>query len=175
MSWKSHIVLSGNKLAKCAGVLNKLKHFLSVHILRTLYFSMVQSRMMYCILTWGFDYYKIEKLKKRFVRIISSSKYNAPSEPLFKALHILKIEHLFSQNYSQFVYKFKNCQLPKYASSFQCVLRFLIHDHDTRGDSKVDTLYTRTHIAAKCVRSHLPLLLSDTPENSSKSKSKKRE
>ena len=95
MSWKPHIDLLSNKLAQCAGVLNKLKRFLPIHILRTLYFSIVQSRIMYCILTWGFDYYRIEKLQKRFVRIISSSKYNAHSEPLFKILDILKIEHLF--------------------------------------------------------------------------------
>ena len=54
MSWKPHIDLLANKFAKCAGVLNKLKHVLPIHILRTLYFGMVQSRMMYCILTWVF-------------------------------------------------------------------------------------------------------------------------
>ena len=73
MSWKPHIDLLTNKLAKCAGVLNKLKRFIPIHILRTLYFSMVQSRLVYCITTWGFDYYRIEKLQKRFARIISSS------------------------------------------------------------------------------------------------------
>ena len=56
ISWKPRVDLLGNILAKCAGVLNKFKLFLPVHILRTLYFSMVQSRMMYCILTWGFDW-----------------------------------------------------------------------------------------------------------------------
>ena len=60
MSWKPHIDLLANKLAKCAGVLNKLKRFLQIPILRTLYFSMVQSRFVYCILTWGFDYYRTE-------------------------------------------------------------------------------------------------------------------
>ena len=75
---------------------------------------MAQSRMMYGILTWGLDYYRIEKLQKRFVRIISSSEYNVHSEPLFKVLDILKIEHLFSQSCLKFVYKFKKCQLPKY-------------------------------------------------------------
>ena len=164
MSWKPHIDLLSNKLAKCAGVLNKLKRVLPVHILRTLYFSMVQSRMMYCILTWGFDYYRIEKLQKRFVRIISSSKYNAHSEPLFKVLDILKIEHLFSQSCLKFVYKFKKSQLPKYFLSFQCVPRSPIHDHDTRDAEQVDTIYTRTHMAAKCIRSHLPVILNDTPD-----------
>ena len=36
MSWKPHIDLLSNKLAQCAGVLNKLKRFLPIHILRTL-------------------------------------------------------------------------------------------------------------------------------------------
>ena len=123
---------------------------------------MVQSRMMYCILTWGFDYYRIEKLQKRFVRIISSSKYNAHSEPLFKILDILKIEHLFSQSCLKFVYKFKKCQLPKYFSSLQCVPRSSIHDHDTRSASSIDTIYTRTHMTTKCIRSQLPLLSNNT-------------
>ena len=163
MSWKPHIDSLSNKLAKYAGVLNRLKRFLPAHILRTLYFSMVQSRMMYCLLTWGFYYYRLEKLQKRFVRIVSSSKYNAHSEPLFKALDILKIEHLFSQSCLKFVYKFNKRELPKYFLSFQCVPRSSVHDHDTRGASRIDTLYTRTHMAAKCIRSHLPVLLNDTP------------
>ena len=55
----------------------------------------------------GFYYYRLEKLQKRFVRIVSSSKYNAHSEPLSKALDILKIEHLFLQSCLEFVYKLK--------------------------------------------------------------------
>ena len=107
ISWKPHIDSLSNKLAKCAGVLNRLKRFLPAHILRTLYFRMVQSRMMFCLLTWWFSYYRLEKLQKRFVIIVSSSKCNAHSEPLFKALDILKIEHLFSQSCLKFVYKLK--------------------------------------------------------------------
>ena len=165
MSWKSHIDLLSHKLAQCAGVLNKLKRFFTnIHILRTLYFSMVQSRIMYCILTCGFDYYRIEKLQKRFVRIISSSKYNAHSEPLFKILDILKIEHLFSQSCLKFVYKFKKWQLTNYFSSLQCVPGSPIHDHHTRSASSIDTIYTRTHMASKCIRSQLPLLLNNSPD-----------
>ena len=108
MSWKPHTDLSSNKLAKCAGVLNKLKRFLPIHILRTLYFSMVQSRMTYAISNWGFDCYRIIKLQKRCLRIISCSKYNAHSEPLFKVHDILKIEHLFSQSCLKFLYKLRN-------------------------------------------------------------------
>ena len=125
---------------------------------------MVQSRIMYCILTWGLDYYRIEKLQNRFVGIISSSKYNAHSKPFFKILDILKIEYLFSQSCLKLVYKFTKCQLPKYFSSLQCVSRSSIHDHDTRSASSIDTIYTRTHMASKCIRSQIPLLLNNTPD-----------
>ena len=111
MSWKPHIDSLSNKLAKCAGVLNRLKRFLPAYILRTLYFSMVQSRMMHSLLTWGFYYYRLKKRQKRFVRSVSSSKYNAHSEPLFKALDILKIAHLFSQSCLKFVYNLKKREL----------------------------------------------------------------
>ena len=164
MSWKPHIEFLSNKLAKCAEVLNKLKRFLPIHILRTLYFSMVQSRMMYGILAWGFHHYRIDKLQKRFVRKISSSKYNAHSEPLFKVFDILKIEHLISQNCLKFVYKFKKCQLPKYFLSLQCVPRSSIHDNGTRNASNIDTINTRTQLASKCIRSQHPLLLNDTSD-----------
>ena len=91
--------------------------------------------------------------------IISSSKYNVHSELLSKVLDILKIEHLFSQSCLKFVYKFKKCQLPKYFLSLQCVPRSSIHDHDTRNASNIDTIYTRTKLASKCIWSQLPLLL----------------
>ena len=86
MSCKPHIDTFANKSAKCEGVLKKLKHFLFINTLITLYFRMVQSRLIYCIVTWGFDYYRIGNLQKRFVRIISLGTYYAHSEHPFKCL-----------------------------------------------------------------------------------------
>ena len=84
MFWKTHIDIVANKLIKFSGILNKLKRFLPSYILRTLYFSMVQSRLRYGILAWGFEYQRFVKLQKRFMRIITLSTYNAHTEPLFK-------------------------------------------------------------------------------------------
>ena len=162
MSWKPHIDLLSNKLAQCAGVLNNLKRFLPIHILRTLYFSMVQSRIMYYILPWGFDYNRIEKLQKRFVSIVSSSKYNADCEPLFKIFDILKLNICFDKVVWNLYISLKKCQLPKYFLSLQCVPRSSIHDHDTRSASSIDTIFTRTHMASRCIRSQLPLSLNNT-------------
>ena len=48
----------------CAGVLIKSKHVLPIHVLKTFYFSIIQSRQKNCILKWGFDYYRIENCKR---------------------------------------------------------------------------------------------------------------
>ena len=63
MLWKTHIDTIGSKLTKLSGVLNKLKHYLPEYVLRTLYCSMVQSRLTYGILAWGFYYYRLEKIQ----------------------------------------------------------------------------------------------------------------
>ena len=41
MSWKTDTEFVANKLAKYTGVLNRIKHFLPIDVLRKLYFSMV--------------------------------------------------------------------------------------------------------------------------------------
>ena len=132
MFWKPHIDIIASKLMKFSGILNKLKKFLPSHILRTLYFSMVQSRLTYGILAWGFEYQRFVKLQKRFIRIISLSTYNAHTKPLFKNLEILTIKNLFDLNCLKFVYYYKKGGLPKHFLSFRCVQRAAIHDHDTR-------------------------------------------
>ena len=72
-SWKSHIDIVANTITKLSGVLNRLKRYLPGNILRTLYCSMVQSRLAYGILAWGFNYQRLVKIQKRFMRIIANS------------------------------------------------------------------------------------------------------
>ena len=112
MLWKTHIDIVANKLIKFSGILNKLKRFLPSYILRTLYFSMVQSRLTYGLLARGFEYQRFVKLQKRFMRIITLSTYNAHTEPLFRNLEILTINNLYDLNYLKFVYNYKKENFP---------------------------------------------------------------
>ena len=43
LSWNSHIEFISTKVAKCIGIMNRLKRFLPPHILKTLYFTLVHS------------------------------------------------------------------------------------------------------------------------------------
>ncbi len=66
--------------------MNRLKHFLPETIRILLYNYIIVSHINYCIQAWGYENSSIFKLQKNAIRIISISKYNAHSEPLFKQL-----------------------------------------------------------------------------------------
>ncbi len=115
LNWKSHCDKIANNISRAVGVLNRLKHFLPEPIRILLYNSMIVSHINYCILVWGgYEYLRIFKLQKKDIRIISISKYNAHSGPLFKHLNLLQIEDIWRLNELKFYYKYENRLLPDY-------------------------------------------------------------
>ena len=165
MSWKTHTESVANKLAKYSGILNRIKHFLAMDVLRKLYFSMVQSQLQYGILAWGFDHSRRNKREKRIIRIITQSTYKSHCDPYFKALEILKIKDLFELNCIKFLYNFNKGLFPKYFMYFRCSPRSPIHDHDTRYASHIDTISTRTVMASNRIRCRLPEIINSTTES----------
>ena len=155
MFWKHHIDVIANKLIRFSCILYKLKRFLPVHILRTLYFSLVQSQLTYGILAWGFEHQRFVKIQKRFIRIISLSSYNAHTEPWIKQWRILKINNLFDLNCLKFVYNYNKGELPSYFLDFRYEQRSPIHDHDTRFANLIDSKLIRTVMAQNCIRHHI--------------------
>ena len=155
MFWKHRIDVIANILIRFSGILNKLKIFLPVHIIRTLYFSLVQSQLTYGILAWGFEHQRFVKIQKRFIRIISLSTYNAHTEPWFKKLRILKINNLIDLNCLKFVYNLNKAELPSYFLDFRYEQRSSIHDHDTRFANFIDSKLTRTVMAQNCILHHI--------------------
>ena len=162
LNWKTHVNNISNKVSKYTGILNSLKRILPSYILRTLYCSLIQSQLNYCILAWGFNYNRIEKNQKKAIRIITCSRYNEHTEPLFKALNLLKIKDLFELNLLKFYYKLKNHHLPFYFSSFVVETMNDIHHYDTRSSDLIPANVTRTHFAQNCIRNKLPPLVNDT-------------
>ena len=97
---------------KGLGIMCRLKNFLPTDTLRILYNSLILPHLQYSILSWGFKRGRLEKLQKRTIRIISNTKYNSHTDPLFKKLNLLKLKDLFELNVLKLFYKFKNNSLP---------------------------------------------------------------
>ncbi len=50
---------------------------------------MIASHLNYCILAWGYEDSRLNKIQKRVIRIINLSKYNDHTEP-----NLLKLEDI---------------------------------------------------------------------------------
>ena len=66
-------------------------------------------------------------------------KYNAHTEPIFKALLTLKLPDLFKLNLLKFYYNWNNINLPYYLQSLEIRPRYHVHNYNTRHRTNVCT------------------------------------
>ncbi|ELU11830.1 hypothetical protein CAPTEDRAFT_188638 [Capitella teleta] len=160
LTWNDHIKRTSLKIARATGRINCLKHFLSKKVLLTLY-SLILPHLTYGILACGAKSNDIAKLQKKSMRIITASKYNAHTEPLFKAHHLLKIEDIYKVYQLNFYFKWKNGNLPKYFNSFCCNINRDTHSNHTRTTLTVPARVNH-EFAKHSLRHSLIILLNQT-------------
>ena len=164
LTWKSHAAKVANKISRTLGVMNRLKRYLPLSALKTMYDSLILSQLQFGITCWGVEWNRIFKLQKRAVRIMTNSKYNSHSEPLFKELKLLMISDIFKIQCMKFWYKFKNKTLPSFFKSF-FKYNHEMHDKNTRNRNSLHLFPTRTEGAKNVLRHHVPELLEEFPED----------
>ena len=135
LNWKSHIHELGKKISRGIGILAKIRHLVNSNILSQLYYSLIYPFLTYGLLVWGNTYQTtlkpIVSLQKRAIRIMTFSKPDEHSGPLFKQLEILKLKDLVYFYNALFMYKVHNNLLPKaYDQFFQLISS--IHKYNTR-------------------------------------------
>ena len=147
MSWKSHTHKIANKISRAIGIINSLKNTLPRNILLTLYNSLVLPHIQYSILCWGSNPGKVITRQKQAVRLVSRSKYNSHTAPLFKTMELLNFNDILNLNMLKFYYKLKNNTLPYYLQNI-CKSQ---HNYNTRNSelSNCPPLKVRS---SKCIR-----------------------
>ena len=115
LTWKYHINTLKSKISRSLFALNRVKHILPPDILKSLYFSLVQSHLMYGIQSWRSSIHinKLESTQKRAIRIINNKVYNSHTDPLFRHNNILKIRDLYQFQSALFVHDYKQNTLPR--------------------------------------------------------------
>jgi len=115
LTWKHHINTLKSKISRSLFALNRVKNILPHDILKSLYFSLVQSHLMYGIQAWGSSIHinKIESIQKRAIRIINNKVYNSHTDPLFRQNNILKVRDLYQFQNALFAHDYKHITLPR--------------------------------------------------------------
>ena len=72
LNWSLHIKHIHRKLSRSSYILSKLRHYVNLDTLKTLYYSLIYPHITYCISTWGGASIKpLVTLQKKIVRIIT--------------------------------------------------------------------------------------------------------
>ena len=165
MSWKPHVDMICNKISKYVGVLNRLKRYLPGFILKSIYISLIESNLNYCITAWGFNCGRLKLIQKKAIRIVCNSKYLGHSLPLLKKSGLLRLEDMFKLNMLKWYHKFINKKLPKYFENFDIKPQREIHEHDTRYKDTISPPVPRLHCSRRCLRNYISIIINSVPLN----------
>jgi len=141
LSWRIHIDNLSTKISRSIGLLYKIRPFVNIKLMKTLYYSLVYPYLIYAIEVWGSagntHLNKLLILQKRIVRLITYSDKRQEdysffsSDPLFYIMEIHKIQDIFKIMIAKFIF---NCLNEKNPVNFHSwyILTTQMHKHNTR-------------------------------------------
>ena len=115
LSWQYHVNDLSIKLNRANALLFKIRKHVSLKILRSIYFAILDSYLPYCCLLWAQNYSTIQRiiiLQNQVIRIINLQPRNFHTSPLFKKDSILKFQDKICLENILFVSKSLNNLLP---------------------------------------------------------------
>ena len=134
-------------------------------VLKCLYHSQVLSHLTYCLSIWGLTYPTILQplfvLQKRALRIITNSKFDEHTNPLFKSLGYLKFFDLVKLEIGCFMFKNKN------KDSF---VR-LVHNYNTRNRNNLLIPNHDLTLFKNCINYQGPQLWNSLSDNLTQARS----
>ena len=154
LNFVHHIDYIAKKISKTVGVITKLKHFLPISTLLTIYKSLLLPHINYAITSWGsanithLD--RLLKFQKKALRAACKTHYLHPSLSLFISTKTLNIFDLFEKNIATFMFNFQNGNVP---IVFNQLFRTFesVHNHNTRNKDNLYISKKRTNTAKQSI------------------------
>ena len=151
-NWKAHIKQVRSKVAKSIGVLYKAKQILSYNSLYTLYNTLIQPYLTYCVEVWGNTYQSniqpICTIQKKAIRIVHKVGYRDHTNTLFLRSKILKFIDLVDFKTAQIIYKARNKGLP---ANIQRLFMDREGNYYLRRELNLKHLGSRLNLKSMCV------------------------
>ena len=146
LEWTDHIKFLQNKISSSIYIINRVKNTLPLHLLKSLYYSMVYSHLSYGImhysLTYDYNKKKLCSLQNQCIRIINNKNSYAPKDPLYKRCNILKFDDIAILEKLKFMYNFVHDNLPSALNSLFS-FNFNIHRYNTRNAVNPHTQHSK--------------------------------
>ena len=117
LNWSDHIAHLSQKIITVVGLLHRLKNHLPIKILKTIYCSLILSRLHYGNILWGRAPGNLIQLQKKALRAIVGASYNSHTQPILKKLKLLSLNDLHNTKMLCYYKNHIDKKLPKYISS----------------------------------------------------------
>ena len=134
LTWKEHISYICEKVAKCIGIISKVRKYLNKNTLLDQYYSFIYPYLNYCNEVWGLSCQSymnaLVKLQKRAIRIISGVHPRTHTDPLFTELKLLKYDEINKYLVGRLMYRIYYEDITLFDSMF--MKNEQVHNYDTR-------------------------------------------
>ena len=161
LDWNSHTMKIADKLSRAICIMHQLRKIIPMQIMKVMYSSMILPHHYFGITACGFTCRRVYGLQKNAIRIITKSKFNAHTEPLFRELALLKVNHIFQLQCLNLYYNITNGRTPAFFLSM-FVWNATVHSYQTRHRGDIHTPLNTT-FAQNCIRQYVPRLITTMP------------
>ena len=117
LKWDKHTDHISKKISRAISVMYRLKQIYPHAVLLTLYQAIIYPHFIYGLLVWGSKIengHPLHLLQKKALRIVANQDYIAHSEPICKALNLVKVPDMYTCAVWNFYYKLMINLLPIY-------------------------------------------------------------
>jgi len=170
LTFKNHIAAVTKKVSTALYFIRNAKNLLNERALKSIYYAIFHSHLIYGIQLWSCCndslLNSLYKKQKMAIRLITNSRYNSHTEPLFKKLKILPLPMLCEFFKVQFMQQFTQKFLPT-AILTQWVTNVVRRDNEAhvvlRNDDLLHIPPARTNATAKLPLTSFPRIWTEFP------------
>ena len=96
LHWATHLANLEKKSSRSIGLLSKIRQYVSMHLLQTIYYSIFHCHLIYAYEIWGQNqnnlrFTKLTKLQKKALKVINFQSSDSPTGPLYQENKVLII------------------------------------------------------------------------------------
>ena len=140
LNWSLHINEICNKLKRLFHIFYNIRNFFSKDNIKTIYYTMIYSRIKYGISLYGqagtSKLKRIQTLQNCLLKVLTRNTYRFSTNKLHNSLDLLKVEDIAVQEVVTFVHNYFSNSLPPVFAGYFATLASQ-HERNTRNGSKL--------------------------------------
>ena len=158
LTWNTHINKLKSKIS--SSIVNRVKRQLPHKALKSQYFTLIHSHLIYGITAWGNSSATntLYLLQKKALRLINNKAYASHTDPLFKQEKVLKVHDIYTVFTALHVHDLLAKNLPSSFDKFFPIVNHTQHDIITRQYNNLPQTLARTQFSTRTPYHAIPAL-----------------